>query len=239
MRISHRKSVDKLQRALSKNREGYRVFEHDRSISDASEMITKGILQLGSRWVAAEKSLQPPRYEQCRRSQRVYVTTYLVQSALLEMCDTNRWRSSIGLTLNLKQSIVTTSGAFTMIGELEAKEAFRKFLNHLNRRTYKAAYRHHGKRLRVIPILEKSAEGRWHYHIAIEPPAYAEPAKFGEIAMKEWLASPLGYGHGDVSLNADWGWISYMVKRLGKSGLETYTDCIDTDAYYNPPIASA
>lgn len=150
------------------------------------------------------------------------------------MCDHSRWRSTIGITLNLKQSVVTASGDFIMIDELEAKQAFRKFMNRLNRRTYKAAYRHHGKRLRVIPILEKSAAGRWHYHLAIEPPAFVDPARFGDIAMKEWLASPLGYGHGEISLNADAGWIAYIGKRRGKSGLDAFTDCIDTEAFYNP-----
>lgn len=71
MRISHRKRVDKLDRALSKSRDGFRVFEHDRSISDASEKVTNSILELGHRWVAADKNLQTTRFEQCCRSQKV------------------------------------------------------------------------------------------------------------------------------------------------------------------------
>jgi hypothetical protein len=107
-------------------------------------------------------------------------------------------------------------------------------MNRLNRQLYGAAFRHHGKRLRVIPIIEKSAEGRWHYHVAIEPPVFMEAVDFSKVAMDIWLNSSLGYAHGDTTVNADTGWIAYMAKRGGKSGLEDYYDCIDTEAFHNP-----
>jgi hypothetical protein len=71
MRISHRKRIDKLDRALSKNRESFKGFEHKRSISDASEKVTNSLLELSHRWVAAERNLHPPRFEECCRSQKV------------------------------------------------------------------------------------------------------------------------------------------------------------------------
>jgi hypothetical protein len=120
------------------------------------------------------------------------------------------------------------------LDELMAKKAFGNYLNDLNRRIYKAAFRHHGKRLRVIPILEKSADGRWHYHVAVEPPWFMDANSFGDIAMDVWRRTPHGYGHGEISVNADAGWIAYMAKLRGKSGLEEYFDCIDTEAFYNP-----
>ena len=157
------------------------------------------------------------------------------KTSLIKFCDTSHWRSVVGLTLNLKQSVVTPSGGFVRIDELTAKKAFRHYMNVLNCRIYNFAFRHYGKRLRVIPILEKSEEGRWHYHAAIEPPWFMDANSFGDIAMDVWLQTPLGYGHGEISVNADGGWIAYMVKPRGKSGLEEYYDCIDTEAFYNPP----
>lgn len=154
--------------------------------------------------------------------------------ALLQLCDTSRWDSVVGLTLNLKQSMTTERGGFVRIDELSAKKAFRRYVNGLNRRVYGAAFRHHGKRLRVIPILEKSADGRWHYHVAMEPPSFMDGTSFGQVAMDLWLHTPLGYGHGDVAVNVDEGWMAYMAKRRGKSGLENYYDCIDTEALHNP-----
>ena len=52
--------------------------------------------------------------------------------------------------------------------------------------------------------------------------------------MDVWLQTPLGYGYGEISVNADGGWIAYMAKLRGKSGLEEYFDCIDTEAFYSP-----
>lgn len=120
------------------------------------------------------------------------------------------------------------------IDDLSAKAAFRHFMNRLNRQLYGAAFRHHGKRLRVIPIIEQSAEGRWHYHVAIEPPQFMEAGDFGNVAMDLWLNTSLGYAHGDIAINVDSGWIAYIAKRRGKSGLENYYDCIDTEAFHNP-----
>jgi hypothetical protein len=162
------------------------------------------------------------------------LTTTQEKHALVEFCDTGRWRSAVGLTLNLKQSIVMPSGRAVSIDELAAKKAFRRYMRVLNRCIYRAAFRHHGKQLRVIPIIEKSEEGRWHYHIAIEPPKFMDAEHFGDIAMGVWLDSPVGYGHGEISAAVDAGWIAYMAKLRGKSGLEEYFDCIDTEAYYNP-----
>ena len=62
-----------------------------------------------------------------------------------------------------------------------------------------------------------------------------DAGSFGDIAMTAWLETSLGYAHGDVAINVDSGWITYMAKRRGKCGLEAYTDCIDTEAFYNPP----
>jgi hypothetical protein len=164
----------------------------------------------------------------------ILLNNYSQQAALHQLCKTSHWHSAIGMTLNLKQSIVTEASGFLMVDELRAKAAFRDFMNRLNRRIYKSSYRHRGKRLRVVPILEKSAEGRWHYHLAIEPPAFTDPSDFGEIAMTCWLSTPLGYDHGDVTINVDAGWATYMLKLRGKSGLESYVDCIDIEALYNP-----
>jgi hypothetical protein len=162
------------------------------------------------------------------------VTALQENTALIKFCDISHWRSAVGLTLNLKQSVEMPSGGFVRLDELAAKKAFRHYMKLLNRQIYKCAFRHHGKRLRVIPILEKSEEGRWHYHAAMEPPLFMDANGFGDIAMDVWLQTPLGYGHGEISKDVDAGWIAYMAKLRSKSGLEQYFDTIDTEAFYNP-----
>jgi hypothetical protein len=155
------------------------------------------------------------------------------KQALIRMCATCHWRSRIGLTLNLKQSVTTGLGGFVPVDELMAKKAFKHYMNILDRRIYGPANRRHGKRLKVVPILEKSASGRWHYHAVMEPPDYMPATDFGAFAMDTWLNTPLGYGHGQVSLNVDEGWTHYMVKFSAKAGFEHYLDCIDTNALNN------
>jgi hypothetical protein len=71
MRISHRKRVDRFEAALSKNREGFRVFEHSRSISDASEKATNAFLEMCHRWVAADEKLNVTRFAECCRGQKI------------------------------------------------------------------------------------------------------------------------------------------------------------------------
>lgn len=90
-----------------------------------------------------------------------FVISHQERTALIQLCDTSHWRSVVGLTLNLKQCITTVSGGFIRLDELSAKKTFRRYVNGLNRQVYGSAYRHHGKRLRVIPILEslQTADG--------------------------------------------------------------------------------
>jgi hypothetical protein len=155
------------------------------------------------------------------------------KQALIRTCDTSHWRSIVGLTLNLKQSFVMEHGGFVPVDELMAKKAFKQYMNILNRRIYGAAHRRYGKQIKVVPILEKSASGRWHYHTVMEPPDYMPAADFGALAMNTWLNTSLGYGHGQVSLNVDEGWTDYIVKFRTKAEFDNYLDCIDTNAFNN------
>jgi hypothetical protein len=160
------------------------------------------------------------------------------RSALLGCCDISAWRSVVGLTLNLKQSIRTPHGGFVMVDEFAAKAAFKSYMNDLNRRIYRSAYRHHDRRLSVIPILEKSEGGRWHYHLAVEPPSFMTADQFTELSTQLWSGSELGYGHGQADPNVDHGWLIYITKLRTKNAFEHYLDCLDVDALHNP-VASA
>jgi hypothetical protein len=156
------------------------------------------------------------------------------KQTLTKFFRTDHWRSIVALTLNLKQSIATGIGGFVKIDEQIAKKAFAHFMHVLNRRVYGAAYRHGRKRLRVIPVIEKSAGQRLHYHVALEPPDFMPEQEFAELSMQTWLETELGYGHGDIQTDGDGGWIDYMTKSKTKD-FEDYFDCIDIAAYCNPP----
>ena len=128
-------------------------------------------------------------------------------------------------------------------------------MTRLNRTVYKCAARK-GKKLRVIPIVEKEDFGRWHYHLAIEPPAHLKPEEFAAQIISCWLTSPWAHRKTEITLDADHGWVHdtfenrknvlpkldpekdgwriYMLKNRGKSGLEDWVDCIDLDTLNNP-----
>src|SRR4051812_48944315 len=134
------------------------------------------------------------------------------RQALADWCDTAQWRAIVAVTLNLKQSVLTPDGGYVLVDEQACKKAFKRFCNSLNREIYGAAHRHHRKRVRIIPILEFSSSGRWHYHVAIEPPEFMDGGELAVLATRCWERIALGYGHGSVCPQADSGWIRYMTK---------------------------
>jgi hypothetical protein len=85
--------------------------------------------------------------------------------------------------------------------------------------------------------LEKSKEGRFHFHAAIEAPGHMDASEFCSVAMKLWLEQDFGYDYGMARPNADPGWIGYMAKNRSKDGLEHYFDCIDLDTYFKKVVS--
>src|SRR5262245_60437981 len=134
------------------------------------------------------------------------------QKDLRKLCNTSNWRSVVALTLNLKGTIPTSHGGFMPMDELQAKSVFRHFSNRLNREVYGAAYRKHDKRVQIIPILEKSHNGHWHYHVAVEPPTFMSNTAFAQLAVVLWESGHSGARYGQVEPYANEGWISYITK---------------------------
>src|SRR3954466_6446455 len=86
---------------------------------------------------------------------------------------TNQWRSVCAVTLTLKQWVTEADARLDL-----AREAFDHFMNLVNRHIFRAAFRKHGKRLRVIPVIEKHSLGNVHIHVAIEPPNFLSAEGF-------------------------------------------------------------
>jgi hypothetical protein len=72
-------------------------------------------------------------------------------------------------------------------------------MNILNRAVYGAAFRRHGKSLRVLPVLEKGqvrasalrscergTSGRWHIHCAIELPLHLDAIALEKLIRQCW-----------------------------------------------------
>ena len=106
------------------------------------------------------------------------------ESAKSHFFDTSSWGAFCDVTLTLKQARQPDSGGWVKIDDYRCRQAFRHFMNLLNRAVYGAAFRQYGKSLRVLPVLEKGevgaralhswdrgTSGRWHIHCAIELPS--------------------------------------------------------------------
>jgi hypothetical protein len=150
-------------------------------------------------------------------------------SALL---DTSAWDSVSALTLTLKQAF-WCDGHRTFASQHQCSKAFRHFMNLLNRAVYGASFRQGKKRLRVIPVLEKDQERRFHYHAAIEPPSHLSREHFQALICHCWSQTHWAYNRNLVKFGANEGWIGYMLKRRQKSGFEAWSDCIDWHNFHN------
>lgn len=155
------------------------------------------------------------------------------RSALLE---TRHWRSIFDLTLTLKQGRRADNGHWVSLDEIGCRNAFWHFKDFLNRAAFGNATRRYGKRLRMVPVLEKSIGGRWHYHVAIEPPPHLDGVEFKTLIHKCWAKTDWGYREVKIRDNADSGWIKYMLKPSQKSCFDDWADCIDWFSLNNPAV---
>src|SRR5579872_6535094 len=83
------------------------------------------------------------------------VTAHHLETAKSHFFDTSSWNAFCDLTLSLKQARQSNNGAWRKVDDYSCRQAFRHFLNLLNRAIYGPAFRRHRKRLRVLPVLEK------------------------------------------------------------------------------------
>lgn len=163
-------------------------------------------------------------------------------SALLsaQQFETNHWRSICDVSLTVKQGRVADNGPWVRIDAHECEEAFRFFMRLLNAAVFgeKAARRFVERRLKVIPVLEKKREGRWHLHAAMEPPADMSFAEFEGLIRECWSKVYWAYDKNVIRPNADRGWIEYMLKESQKSELESWSDTIIWNCLYNPIVGA-
>ena len=160
------------------------------------------------------------------------------ESAKSHFFDTSSWGAFCDVTLTLKQARQPDSGGWVKIDDYRCRQAFRHFMNLLNRAVYGAAFRRYGKRLRVLPVLEKGevraralrswergTSGRWHIHCAIELPSHLDAVALEKLIRRCRIL---------VRDCADAGWINYMLKDRQKSEFDGFVDCIIIESLHNP-----
>ena len=103
-------------------------------------------------------------------------------------------------------------------------------MNLLNRAVFGAAFRRHGRRLRVLPVLERGEVraralrtgergpfGRWHIHCAVELPSHVAAIALEKLIRTCWAKVEWGHSRILVRDGASAGWISYMLMNRQKS----------------------
>jgi hypothetical protein len=164
--------------------------------------------------------------------------TMPTKKVLAEWLTGNDWQSICGVSLTMKQARLVNltnvqSGTWAQIDENQAKRAFRHFMNLLNRSLYGRNFRQYGRRLRVIPVLEKGQ--RWHYHLAVEPPRHMDAEEFARRIRQSWNQVDWGYEEIDIEQHVNDAWITkYLMgnKNGQKDAFELFTDCLDIDSLY-------
>ena len=159
-----------------------------------------------------------------------------LQTRKTELLDAYHWRSIFDVTLTIKQRRRANNGMWFCADEIQCQKTFWHFKDFLNRAVYGNAVRRHGKRLRIIPVLEKSTGGRWHYHVAIEPPTHLDEVTFEALIHECWTKTDWGYREVLVRDNANSGWIRYMLKPSQKDCFDVWADCIDWFSLNNPVV---
>ena len=111
------------------------------------------------------------------------------------------------VTLTMKQRVDNKS-----LDNITSSQNLRHFLNVLNKKCFGNAYKRFNKRLRVLPSLERSSDGRWHYHLALENPFPINPMKFERMIESAWFKTSYKHRHIDIKHKVNEGWGDYITK---------------------------
>ena len=172
-----------------------------------------------------------------------------IESAKSSLFDTSSWGEFCDVTLTLKQGRQADGSGWIKIDHYQCRQAFRHFMNLLNKAVYGSAFRRHGKRLRVLPVLEKGevrarslrrwergTSGRWHIHCAIELPPHFDAFALETLIGDCWAQVELGHRRILVRDGANVGWINYMLKDRQKSEFDGLLDCVIIESLHNPIV---
>ena len=172
-----------------------------------------------------------------------------IESAKSNLFDTSSWGEFCDVTLTLKQGRQAHGSGWIKVDHYQYRQAFRHFMNLLNKAVYGSAFRRHGKRLRVLPVLEKGevrarslrrwecgTSGRWHIHCAIELPPHFDAVALETLIGDCWAKVELGHRRILVRDGANAGWINYMLKDRQKSEFDGLLDCVIIESLHNPIV---
>lgn len=137
-----------------------------------------------------------------------------VQTEIREYLSPIDLNNFVGLTLTLKQGL---DGY--MLNNERCTQNLRHFMNVINKKVFGNANKRYGKKLQIFPVIEKSKEGRYHYHMIIERPLEWCLDDFTHLIETEWVKTQFGHRQLHLDQFIDFGWVHYITKFHSKSDL--------------------
>ena len=125
-----------------------------------------------------------------------------------------RFENAAAVTLTMKKR----AGA-KVADDINASDNFRHFRNRLDNAILGSRAKRYGARLKMVAVLERSADYRLHHHCIIERPYYCSFEKFVSIVREQWLKTDFGYRQVDIQDRPDTGWFDYILKQQQKRSL--------------------
>ncbi|MGY4300446.1 hypothetical protein ACVWXN_008541 [Bradyrhizobium sp. i1.4.4] len=136
------------------------------------------------------------------------------RNILAGLISTMPFENPVAVTLTMKKC----AGA-RAADDIVASENLRLFRVRLETRVLGRAAKRHGRRLRMVCVLEMSADHRLHYHCIFERPYYCSFERFRAIIRDQWSKTDFGYHQVDVQDRSDSGWAGYILKPRQKTSL--------------------
>jgi hypothetical protein len=144
----------------------------------------------------------------------------LANSSMLNFCKRRSVSDCVGVSLTMKQNDQGVS-----LDEVRASENLKHFLNFLNRTVFRKQYSRFRKKLAVLPVLERSSSGRWHFHLTLEKPQTFACAPdrpvlseiernvaFEKLIKQCWKKTKFGYSQVHVDHAVTGRWLDYSLK---------------------------
>ena len=141
------------------------------------------------------------------------------QKAIIEMCDLITFNDPCAVTLTMKQRHQGQA-----LDPIECSRNFRHFSNRFNKAIYGNAFARYNKRVRIIPVLEKSSSQRYHYHTVIDRIDRLSRDQFEKVVADCWQNTTWGYREMDFKFDITQGWLFYITKPSQKSSCSDATD---------------
>ena len=143
------------------------------------------------------------------------------KAALLRFLDISQWKNPVAITMTMKQGQIINGRLVSLSPDL-CSQNLRHFRNVLNRKAFGKASRK--RKMKCVAVLEQSADGSYHYHLAMDRPDRFGDFRFQHLTVAVWHETRWGHRQTSYKRAADSDWVDYMCKLRTKA---SYLDAFD------------